>query len=398
MLKPIRPIIPLLFSALFMVAGIGLGNLLVPLRAHAEGWSASTIGMIGTAYALSFTIGCIFAPRLVKRIGPLKTFTLLLCMLGGSLVLIGYFVHPWAWAVFRGLTGIGAAGVYSVIEGWLNEKTSNDDRGLVFSWYMLACLVGLICGQYALPLSSPLMPTLFLLGAACFWLAILPVYLSKIEPPALPTTVKIDFAGVYKNSPAAVIGNVVSGILFATWISFAVLYLDVNGYSSSGIATMMMCGTIGGMVLQFPLGRLSDRIDRRWVMAIIGGGGLVLALVTAAWMPVAPSALVILYFFFGATLHPSYSVNVSHANDHAKAGSHVSLSSTMLVIYGLGTISGPFVAGFAIDAFGFRALFLWLALGYLVYLVFPLWRMTKRAAPDKDTIETAVKPVAAQLP
>lgn len=400
MLAPIRPVLPLMLSALFMVAAIGLGNLLVPLRAHAEGWSASIIGIIGTTYALSFTIGCVFVPRIVKRFGPLRTFTVLLVLLGVSIVLIGSFVDPVSWAIFRGLTGLCAAGTYSIIEGWLNERTANNDRGLVFSWYMMFCLFGLICGQYSLPLSSPLEPTLFLLGAVCFWLAILPVRISRIVPPALPSTVKIDFATVYRNSPAAVVGNVVSGILFGTWVSFAVLYLDVNGYSGSGIATMMMCGTIGGMVLQFPIGRLSDKIDRRWVMAMIGGGGLVLSIATAAWMPVAPSVLAVLYFCFGATLHPSYGLNVSHANDHATAGTHVSLSSTMLVIYGLGTISGPFVAGFAIDAFGFRALFVWLGLGYLVYFLFPLWRMIKRAAPEKanDFGAVDINPAEAQQP
>ena len=140
-------------------------------------------------------------------------------------------------------------------------------------------------------------------------------------------------------------------------------------------------------------------------MAMIGGAGFILAIITASWMPVAPLSLGILYFCFGATLHPSYALNVSHANDHAKAGSHVSLSSTMLVTYGLGTISGPFVAGFAINQFGYRALFMWLAVGYLIYLVFPLWRMTKRAAPEKQNViidnefsEAGVTPEAARLP
>ncbi len=400
MLASIRPVLPLMFSALFMVAAIGIGNLVVPLRANAEGWSASTIGLIGTAYALAFTIGCVFVPRIVKRFGPVRTFVFLLVVLSVSLVLIGSFVHPLSWAIFRGLTGLCAAGTYSILEGWLNEKTNNNDRGLVFSWYMMFCLFGLICGQYSLPLSSPMEPTLFFLGAVFFLGAILPIKLSGIAPPTLPTSVRINFAGVYKNSPAAVVGNVVSGILFGTWVSFAVLYLDINGYSGSGIATMMMCGTIGGMVLQFPIGRLSDRIDRRWVMAMIGGCGLVLSIITAVWMPIAPSALVILYFCFGATLHPSYGLNVSHANDHASAGTHVSLASTMLVIYGIGTISGPFVAGFAIDAYGFRALFVWLGFGYLVYLIFPLWRITKRAAPQNETDfnRANINPEEAQRP
>jgi MFS family permease len=397
MLAPISTVIPLLLSAFLMVAGIGLGNLLVPLRAHAEGWSPATIGLVGTAYALSFTIGCVLAPRLIMRLGVISALFLLLSLLGLSLVLIANFVHPWSWALFRGITGFCAAGSYSVIEGWLNEKSENSNRGLIFSWYMVACLIGLIAGQYLLPLSSPLQMTLFLVGALCFWAAILPVKMSGMTPPQLPTSVKLDFAGVLRNSPAAAVGNVISGIIFGSWVGFAALYADVSGFSGSGIATLMMCGTLGGLLLQFPVGRLSDFIDRRIVMAMLGGAGFLLAVIAASWMPVAPLALGILYFCFGATLHPGYALNVAYANDHAKHGSRVSLSSTMLVTYGLGSITGPFVAGFAINAFGYRALFIWLAVGYLVYLVFPLWRMTKRAAPEKQT-ETALTPEVAPLP
>jgi MFS family permease len=400
MLAPIRTVIPILFSAFFMVAGISLGNLLVPLRANAEGWSPATIGLIGTAYASAFTIGCILAPRFIMRFGVIRTLVSMLGLLGVSLALIALFVHPWSWALFRAMTGFCAAGAYSLIEGWLNEKSENQNRGLVFSWYMIACLIGLIGGQYLLPLSSPLHLTLFLVGALCFWAAILPVWLSGMTPPELPTSVRLDFAGVLKNSPAAAVGNVVSGILFGTWVGFAALFAHVNGYSGSGIANLMMCGTMGGLLLQFPIGRLSDFIDRRIVMAMLGGAGLALSTVTAIWMPVFPTALAALYFCFGATLHPGYALNVAYANDHAAQSSRVSLSSTMLVTYGLGSITGPFIAGFAINVFGYRALFVWLAVGYLIYLMFPLWRMTKRAAPEKETgfLETAIKPVVAQQP
>jgi MFS family permease len=334
------------------------------------------------------------------RLGAMRTLVAMHILLGVSLVLIATFVHPLSWALFRAMTGFCAAGAYSLIEGWLNEKSENRNRGLVFSWYMIACLIGLICGQYMLPLSTPLKMTLFLVGAVCFWVAIVPVQLSGMTPPLLPTSVKLDFAGVLENSPAAAVGNVVSGILFGSWMGFAALYLDINGFSSSGIATLMMCGTLGGLILQFPIGRLSDFIDRRIVMAMLGGAGLLLAIVAASWMPVAPLALGALYFCFGATLHPSYALNVAYANDHAGQSSRVSLSSTMLVIYGIGSITGPFVAGFAINAFGYRALFIWLAVGYLIYFLFPLWRMTKRPAPEKqgEYVPTAIIPAEVRRP
>lgn len=379
MFAPIRPVIPLLMSAFFMVVGISLGHLLVPLRGYAEGWSPSLIGMLATAYALAFTAGCVFAPRFILRFGAMATFVTMFLLLGVSLVLIGYIVHPIAWVFLRSLTGFCAAMTYSLIEGWLNERSENENRGLVFSWYMVACMTGLISGQYLLPLSSPLHVTLFLVAAVCFWGAIIPVRLYETTPLQIPTSVKLEFAAIYKRAPSAVLGNFVSGILFGSWSGFAALYLSVRGFSSTGIATLLMCGTIGGLLLQFPIGRLSDFIDRRKMMMIIGLTGLLVTSGAAIWMPVAPLALGVIYFFCGATLHPSYALNVAHANDMAGHISRVNLSSTMLVIFGLGSMLGPLISGLMIDQFGFRALFVWLAQGYFIYFVFPWWHQLGKA-------------------
>jgi MFS family permease len=383
MFRPIRAVIPLLVSTMLMVAGIALGNLLTPLRADLEGWPATTIGLIGTSYAFAFTLGCIMVPVFVKRIGHLKAYGLAMALLALSVILLSTFIHPLSWGFFRAMTGFAGASAYVITEAWLNERSENETRGVVFSWYMLACLTGTICGQYALPLSTPAEGTLFFMAALCFLSATLPVILSRIAPPTSVTTVRIDLRGVIRNSPAAAVGGLLSGILFGTWTAFGALYASTRGFDGTAIATVLMAATLGGLVLQFPVGYLSDRMDRRLVMAIVGALGLATAVVSGLTLPSGLGTLWIAFFLLGATLHTTYSLNVAHASDHAKPGGFVGISSAMMVTFGIGTTTGPFVAGFVIDAFGYRGFFSWMAAAYLVYVVFPLWRMQVRGAPDE---------------
>jgi MFS family permease len=400
MLATVRPVLPLLAAALIMVCGVALGNLLTPLRANAEGWSASTIGIITASYSTAFTIGCVFVPAFVKRTGHLTVHGLALCLMAASVALMTQWVHPLAWALFLGSVGFGAACAYAVLEAWLNEHADNQTRGTIFSWYMLACLGGTIVGQIALPLSHPSQATLFVVAAVAFVAAILPVALSRMVKPAAITSAAIDFAAIWRNSPAAVVGGLLSGAMFGTWTAFAAVHAGNLGHDGAAIATLMMAGTIGGMLLQFPVGRWSDRMDRRLMMIILGTVGAIAALAAAIWMPTTLLPLAVIYFFMGGTLHPSYAVNVAHANDHADNGSFVGVSGAMLVVFGIGSVSGPFLGGLLIDALGYQAFFVWLALAYLAYLLHPIWRMRKRRAPARKarSIEEAISSGAARRP
>jgi MFS family permease len=388
-IRPARTVFPLLLSTLLMVSGVALGILLMPLRADMEGWSAGTIGLIASSYSLAFTLGCIFVPRLIRQFGHVPVFAAMLTLSACGLVAIALFVHPVSWLIARSVTGFATASCYTIIEAWLNERSENSTRGLVFSWYMLACLFATIAGQYALPLSSPADITLFVAAALCFFAAILPTALSGMKRPEAVQTIRLDFRGLLRNSPAAIAGNIVTGMLFGSWSSFAALYASTSGFSNTAIATLLMCASLGGLVFQFPVGRISDRVDRRLVMAALGALGLSISVPAALFLPAGGLVLGILYFLFGATLHPGYALNVAHANDHARPGGYVGISGAMMVVFGLGAMSGPFVAGLVIDRFGYGAFFAWLAAGYLVYLVYPLWRMTRRAPPPRGGPDSA---------
>ena len=381
MLVQLKPVFSLLSSTLFLVAAVGLGNLLIPLRANLEGWSASTIGILGTIYAFAFTLGCIFIPRLVLRLGHVRLFGVLLALLGSSLIVTALVVDPIVWAVARSLTGFAVAGGYMIIESWLNERATNESRGTIFSVYMIVCMVALIAGQYMLPFSDPAEMTLFLVAALLFLLAALPVGLSTAQSPRPLEQVAINFKKLYANSPAAVVGGFVAGVVFGVWSSFGALYAQSVGLSNTGIATILMTATMGGLLLQYPIGKISDIVDRRFVMIGIGVAGLIICIVGMATMPGPSPLLFALYFLIGASVYPQYAVNVAHANDHAKDGNFVEISGAMLIVYGIGSMVGPLAAGLIIDGIGYIGFYIVMAIAFIIYASFSFWRILQREAP-----------------
>jgi MFS family permease len=396
----LRPVLPLLASTTVMVCGIGLGHLLIPLRADLEGWNASTIGAIAATYATAYTLGCLFAPMLVKLLGHLRTTSLLLIAMAAAMVALSQFVNPLTWALLRGVVGFAAACIYTIIEAWLNETSPNEARGSIMSWYMLACLTGTISGQYMLPLSDPARATLFFAGAAAFIGAIIPLALSRMTAPAPASSARPDFSGVWRSSPSAAAGNFITGGLFGIYASFAAVHAGKLGHDGATIATLLMVSSIGGLMMQFPFGRLSDRIDRRWVMAGIGLIGLCCTMTGMLVMPSQAWALGAIYFFIGGTLYPAYSINVAHANDHAGPGAFVGISGAMMVIYGTGAVIAPLICGPLIDRFGYAAFFACMVAGYFAYLVYPMWRMARRPPPPHaaEVTDNAFSSGAARRP
>jgi len=262
------PIAALLASTFLMLLAGGLAGILLPLRGGMEGWSTTTIGWMGTSYSFAFTIGCIVVPHLVRRVGHVRVFSALLTLLSMALLLHALLVNPVAWMIFRGVAGFSLAGSYMIIESWLNERVTNESRGRIFSIYMIITMLGLLCGQYILPFGDAGTQTLFIICAIIYASALLPTALSSAQSPNPLTQVSLDLKGLYRRSPAAAVGSLIAGIVAGTWNFLAAIYGEMNGLSTFGIATMLACAMIGGAIFQYPLGRGSDFVDRRYVMVI----------------------------------------------------------------------------------------------------------------------------------
>ncbi|WP_099865092.1 MFS transporter [Pararhizobium haloflavum] len=384
MVTNILPIASLLFSAFLMLMAGGLSGYLLPLRAVAEGWSTLTISMMATGYAVAFTAGCLLTPRLVLRVGHVRVFSVLATLMSISLLLHALVIHPVAWIAFRAVAGFSIAGGYMVIESWLNERVTNETRGGVFSVYMTISMLGLMIGQFTVPLGDMMTASLFIVSAIVYSFAVIPTGLSSAQSPQPLSQVKLDIRKLFRNSPASVVGAILAGAIASSWSNLGPVYSQQNGLTTTEGAAMLAAAMIGGAVFQIPLGRASDRMDRRYVMIFAGLVGLTLSL--AAALLGADNRLVFFtaMFLLGSVLFPIYSLNVAHANDHADPDAFVEVSSGLLIIYGFGTMAGPIVTGGVMDLIGPSALFMTIAGAFALYALYAFYRTTRRPMPSAD--------------
>ncbi|WOC15195.1 MFS transporter [Pseudochrobactrum sp. MP213Fo] len=385
------PISALLFSTLLMLMAGGLAGLLIPIRAGMEGWSTITIGWMGTFYSLAFTVGCLVVPFFVRNVGHVRVFTVLLTILGMSLLLHSLIIDPIAWMAFRGLAGFSLAGGYMVVESWLNERVNNDSRGMIFSVYMITTMIGTMSGQYILPFGDPSTQTLFIICTLIYSFALIPTALSRAETPKPLTQVSLDIKGLYRRSPAAVIGALISGLISGAWNILAPIYGQMNGLDNFSIASMLVATVIGGAIFQYPLGRASDLVDRRYVMVLCGIIGVILSLVLTVFSPADGLSGYFVIFLLGGVLFPIYSLNVAHANDYAEANEFVKVSGGLLIVYGVGTMIGPQIAAHMMEGFGKLGMPITLMSCFAAYGLHAMWRISMRERPAISDTKTEFK-------
>ncbi|MEO1701484.1 MAG: MFS transporter [Pseudomonadota bacterium] len=381
MVRALLPVTGLMLSTFFLLAGSGLTGILLPLRAGIEGWGPVTIGWMGFGYALCFTGGCIIVPRLVLRVGHVRVYAVLATVLSMSLLLHALVINPLTWILFRGFAGFALAGSYMVVESWLNEKATNETRGQIFSIYMIMNMVGLMAGQFMLVLGDPATTYLFIVGALMYAMAVIPTGLSNATSPQPLTQVSFDLVKLYRNSPAALIGMLLTGVIAGIWNFQAPVFAGLIGLEGSQIPLMLALAMIGGAIFQFPLGRISDRMDRRIVMVFAGGFGLLISAVfVMTTLSASPVSVFILMFLFGAVLFPIYSLVVAHANDFAEPSDFVELSSSLLIINGIGAMIGPVLSGWLMTSLGAGGFFVAMGLCYAIFAGYAGWRITQRDA------------------
>jgi len=385
------PIIALLASTFLLLVGIGLQGILMPVRAAAEGWNSYEIGLMGTAYAVAFTLGCIVAPRLVRSAGHIRTFSSLAAILAACVLLNGLWVAPLPWIAVRAVSGFAIAGAYMVIESWLNERVTNATRGLVFSLYMAVSMAAMMSGQFALPLVGPTLPAAFMVCAVFYALAVVPNALSRAPSPKPLVQARLDLGMIWRNSPAAVVCVTLSGVLSGAWTNMAPVFGQRAGLSTVDISTLLVATMGGGLVFQFPLGRLSDRIDRRLAMVLAGAVGLLAALYGLFFWSGDRLPLFAVAFVIGGVIYPAYSLAVAHANDFARPADFVKIAGGLLILYGLGTMAGPMLAAWLMETFGPRGLFAATGGAHASFAAYAAWRIARRRAP-------AAKPDFAAVP
>ncbi|PWR02483.1 MFS transporter [Meridianimarinicoccus roseus] len=385
MIRHFLPVAALLLgSALLLFAG-GINALLLPVRGSAEGFSATALGLLGTAWAIGYVSGCLLTPRLVGRVGHIRSFSVMCALAAVAILMSLVLIDPAAWLPLRAISGFCFAGAAMIVESWLSERTDPGSRGRVFGIYTMVNLAATTAGQMALTLGSTAGYTFFVIGAVFYCLALVPTAISSSAAPNPLVSVKLDLRGLWRNSPVAVVGVFLVGISNSAFGTLAAVYADRVGLVLTTIALFTSIPILAGAASQIPVGWMSDRVDRRKVLILLA---LLAMVADAAFILLAPEGRAMnlaLAALFGASVFAMYPVILAHANDHAAEGSFIQTSGGLLMVFGLGSIIGPLAAGIAMSKLGEQGLFLTSVVAHALLILFTLSRIALRAAvAEKD--------------
>ena len=386
-----RPILSLLRGTAFLLAASGLHGLLLPLRGQAEGFSTGALGLLGTAWAGGFVTGCFFAPRLVRKVGHVRAFGAFAASGAIVALMTGLLINEYAWIVLRAFTGFTMAGSFMIIESWLNEKATNENRGTVFGLYMMVTYASIMAGQMIVAAGDVQQASLFMVAGIFFCLALIPTAVSSAATPKPLEDVSLDLKGLYANSPVAFAGCFLIGVANGAWGTLGAVYGARVGISTAEIALMMSIVVVAGAVMQLPAGRLSDLTDRRYVLAGAAVGAAVFALLVFLAQPRSSLLVIVMTGGYGALAYTLYSIAVAHANDHARPEEFVKVSGGLLLLYGFGTMVGPVIGAGLMTMMRPESLFLATALAHILLAAYTLLRINRRApVPQgaKDAFKT----------
>lgn len=387
MFRAVASIAPLLIATAILLAGNGLQGTLLAVRANLEGFPTSLIGVLMSAYFGGFVLGCRFNPAFIKSVGHIRTFLALASIASASALIHPLFVNVWIWAGLRAITGYCFAGLIMVIESWINERATNANRGQILSVYRVIDLTSTTAGNALLATASPAGFQLFATVSILMSIALVPVALTKTDAPKPIETARLDIPRLFKVSPVAAIGAPLIGLANASFWAVGAVYAQKLGYDNAAIAAFISIVVIGAALLQWPLGWLSDRIDRRRVM--VGSAVLGAASCLALSRFGGDSVLYLLGFgaLFGAFVIPMFGLNAAHANDHSAPGDAVTTNGGLLLLHGIGSVIGATLGAIVMAAFGPPSLFIYIAGIYVALAAFCLYRiLTSPPVPDEQKL------------
>ena len=388
----LSPVITLLFSASLFMMGHGIQITLIPLRSELEGFSGTMIGAGASFFSVGFVFGCVVAPFAILRAGHIRAFAALISLASAVALMHVIIIDPLAWIGFRAVSGFCVAGFYLILESWLNDRATNDTRGFVLSIYVVIVAASIVLGQVAVAFGSVGDFMLFAIASIIVSFAVVPVALTGSAQPAPITLVRLRPARLYAGSPAAFVSILTVGLVVGAVMNLAPLYATGSGYSVQFAAIFAAAIYAGGALMQWPLGRASDLVDRRLVLtfcalaAIAASAGMLLLGALGAAFVLALGAMV------GAFTTPAYAIANAHAFDYVEPEDYVETSSGILLVYGMGAAISPTLVAASMQAVSPSALFWFVAAANMVLAVFLLARITGKSAPsvaDKEDFDYA---------
>ncbi len=388
-----------IIAGTFMLqGGNGLLGTFLSLRLALEGVPSFLIGVVVASYSGGFLVTCLFGHRLIREVGHIRAFAACAAVMCCVTLAFSLRVDPWVWAGLRLLTGMTAAGMFMIAESWLNDRTPSSIRGRIFAVYSISNMMAASSCQLLLFVADPAGLAFFMITAGLFSASLIPLALTRASAPAVPSIEAFGLRQLFRVSPVAVVGCICAGLVNASVGGLAPVFALGVGVPSSEVGLFTASLVIGGFLLQWPLGRLSDRYDRRGVLLGVAVTASCVALTLAAVTSGPLLGLVLLAMAFGGTAYSVYPICATHANDHAERSQTVGVSSGLLLSWAIGSVIGPLLATATMGLVGPAGLFLYTASIHVPLLLYVLWRMTRRAPVPAEQRSAFVAEASAVTP
>ncbi|WP_425406275.1 MFS transporter [Hwanghaeella sp.] len=371
-------------SAVLLQGGNGILTIIVPLRMTEAGLPTTDVGFVGTGYAIGFLIGCVFATGLVRTVGHIRAYAALAAVMGTGILALTIDTNVFLYAGVRAATGFCMAGLTTVIESWINERTPAESRGNVLSIYMVITKGALAVGPLMLGYGDVEGPDFLMVICAFFSMSLVPMALTRGPSPQLPPLKRLGVVTLYKIAPAAIVGCVAIGLVNGAVISLVPTYASSIDLSPATIAVIMAGMQLGGLAMQWPLGWISDRMDRRLIIAFAALAVTVLSIGVTLAGSLPEVVQIILFSAWGGVAFSIYAICVSHAADRAPLDLMVAMSSSLLLAWAAGAVVGPTVASFMMTVIGPAGLFYYASSVMICLLAFVLVRTRLRRAEPKE--------------
>ncbi|MDA9990285.1 MFS transporter [Paracoccaceae bacterium] len=348
-------------------------------------FTTEQIGLLGSAHFVGFFIGCWWAPRLMGSVGHSRAFTAFAAT--GAIGILAHMliIDPYIWAILRVASGLCIAGCYTVVEAWLQAKVTNENRGRAMGIYRVVDMGGSLAAQLLIGFLSPASYVSYNILALICCATLIPITLTKVTQPKIPTAPRLRPMLAITRSPLAAAGVVVAALSSASFRMVGPIYGIEVGLKIDQISYFLAAFVLGGALSQYPVGWLADKYDRRWVLIWLSAAAIASCFITAFIPPINNTIILINAGFFGLTTFPIFSVAAAHAHDFAETDERVELSAALMFFFACGAIAAPYLASKLIEAFGPSALFMMVAAGHAVLVVFGISRMRVRPTVTKRT-------------
>lgn len=374
---------PLLFGMALLMLGNGSLPTVLAMRLAAGGEAPWLIGLVMAQYYLGIVLGTLYGHRLIFAVGHIRAFAAFGSTMSAATLAHAFIADPLAWAVLRFIVGACAVGMYMCVESWLNARADNATRGRVFALYIITVYLFQGLGQFLIQLPDETGFKLYALFSVLMSLAIVPVAVTQVPAPTLPETSRFDFWRLWRISPTGMVVSLISGLILGAFYAVGPVYAQYSGLDRGGIALFMSAAIIGGLILQWPMGRYTDGRDRRGIMLLIN---VVLAAVSLglALSGAAGWTLIALVIIFGGLSGTLYPLSVAYTNDHLEPEDLVPAAGGLVMAYGIGAVAGPPLASLSIELLGAGGLFGFSGLVATGAAGLIFWRIRSRAAPAME--------------